>query len=83
MMIWWVLVRRGKWLKPWSTHNNHAHKVSQKSVWPIKDSRGAVKSEKEGRGRGRGSVLSPFPVWSTRDIAQLKVGGASPMLLCQ
>ena len=51
-MIWWVLVRRGKWLKPWSTCNNHAHKVSQKSVWPIKDSRGAVKSEKEGRGRG-------------------------------
>ena len=82
-----VLVRRGggKWLKPSSTRNNHTHKVSQKSVWPIKDSRGAVKSENEGRGRGRGrgSVLSPFPVWSTRDISQLKVGGASPMLLCQ
>ena len=54
-----VLVGGGV-VKPSLTHINHTHKVSQKSVWPIKDSRGAVKSEKEGikgRRRGRGGSV--------------------------
>ena len=52
-----VLVRRGEWLKPWSTRNNHTHKVSQKSVWQIKDSKGATKSENEGEGEGAGQCI--------------------------